>query len=240
MDIDLKYEVNLVQVGLSVVFVLLLTKALAFLPGVYYFSFTKAIGEDDVNPFLIQPKSVSLEKYHKYIKEAAAKSSNESVDEINPYDVDINTEEQKVVEKKIQSEPEYKCTAALFFKLLPPFTVGFISIFFFQQSAYKSIPVGAALTAFILCWPVILLWDKIAPGTSYEDNKNLFIILYVTYIALYYHAAKFGCALAGKCHQRLVDNSTFKLEWGKAFVPMVYGSISSFVILIINETIAKP
>jgi hypothetical protein len=123
--------------------------------------------------------------------------------------------------------------------MLPPFVVGYFLFFVWKEDAMLAVPTGAALTAFLLCWPVIVLWEQ-AVFDVWDKQRYLFVVLYFAYIVLYYHLARLGCITSKLTLQAgLARKGSVRIDWGKIVTSLLSTGVTAGVTWVVTMAIAK-
>ncbi len=238
----LEKKVSISGLLFAAVLTLVLVKSLSLLPERYYFGFAKSIAPYSENNFLISPPHVSPERYGEILEKHDYRDYYAYLE----YDSNATEAEKKAYKSKVKeinseiiAEGAYRFWTALFLKILPPFVCGFLCFFIWKQEAFIAAPMGASLTAFLLCWPVISLWD-IAVYESWREQKYLFFLLYLAYIFLYYSTARLGCALGKLAHAvGFVKASKPELDLGKLLSNLISTGITVAITWIVTTAISK-
>ncbi len=74
-------------------------------------------------------------------------------------------------------------------RLLPVVVFGFVLGLMFGASELPSIGLAAAFTAFLLSWPLILMWDKLV-GYQWQAQRPLFLFFYAVYVLSFFVTAR--------------------------------------------------
>ena len=123
--------------------------------------------------------------------------------------------------------------------MLPPFLVGYFLYFVWKEDANLAVPAGAALTAFLLSWPVVILWEQ-AVLDVWDKQRYLFVVLYLAYIVLYYHLARLGCITSKLTLQAgFVRQSPIEIDWGKIISSLFSTGVTAGITWIVTMAIAK-
>ena len=78
---------------------------------------------------------------------------------------------------------------AVAFRLLPVIVFGLVLGFIFGRIELASIGLSAAVTAFLLSWPLILMWEKLV-GYQWQGQRSLFMLFYTAYIFSFFITAR--------------------------------------------------
>lgn len=101
---------------------------------------------------------------------------------------DATAEKQRVL-GEILRESYVNYIISIVVRLLPVMVFGLILGFAFGKRELMSIATAGALSAFLLSWPLMLLWDRLVQS-SWADKKPTFLTFYVLYIISYYFTAR--------------------------------------------------
>lgn len=84
-------------------------------------------------------------------------------------------------------------TAALI-RILPCLLVGLAIGLLFGPLEINSAAVAAALAAFLLAWPVVLMWEHVV-GYEWQDKRQLFSAFYIVYVLSFFMTARVGAGV---------------------------------------------
>jgi hypothetical protein len=127
---------------------------------------------------------------------------------------------------------------ALALKLLPALIMGMIMAAFYREKALEVSPLAAAFTAFLFCWPVIVLWDNVV-SEEWIDYRPSFYILYIAYIITFFFAARLGAMLMLVSPAvRIPQAAVREIEWNKVLATAAATIISSGVTGAVTWTLA--
>lgn len=79
-------------------------------------------------------------------------------------------------------------------RVAPIFLVALVFGIWFGRRDVVSISVGAALLAFLLVWPIILLWDTVVQS-QWASYRELFLGMYLLYIIAFFAVARCGALI---------------------------------------------
>jgi len=152
------------------------------------------------------------------------------------------TDEQLLdLNREITASGKFNLWIALLLKLLPPFLAGFLCYVVWKYEALIAAPIGAALVAFILCWPMIVMWENVVIDPDIDRKRNLFMGLYIAYVAMYYFVAKFGTQAARLAvDSKLVKVSGPSIDIWKLASSLVGAIITTIITLTVTEVLAAP
>jgi hypothetical protein len=144
----------------------------------------------------------------------------------------------KAIRSFLMKEDKFLFWPALLLKLLPAFIVGMLMALLFREKGLEQAPLAVAFTAFLFCWPVIVLWDNVV-SDEWKPLRAGFYALYIAYIITYFFAARLGAMLMlASPAVRIPDMAMKELEWNKIFATAAATVISSVVTGAITWTIS--
>lgn len=151
---------------------------------------------------------------------------------------DFTPEQQEEISVTIRQDGQYFFWLALALKMLPAFVAGFVTYLVFKEDSFLAAPLGIAILAFLLCWPVIALWNSVA-SADFTGQKNLFFALYASYVAMYYALARLG-ALSAEVSQKysLIKTGGWELDVGKVVSTFVASSLTTGLMYLMTQTLA--
>jgi hypothetical protein len=234
-------KVNLPALIVATILVFLCVRLLTLLPDQYYFGFAKMVDPYGTNEFLVTPPSISHDEYAALLKrngygEFSHFEESTENGEIQPID---HSARQLAITEQILAAGQFNFWTALLLKMLPPFLVSYFIYLVWKEDAMLAAPTAAALTAFLLCWPVVLLWEQ-AVHEAWDKQRYLFIVLYLTYILLYYHLARLGCIASKLTLQTgIAHNSKIEIDWGKTISSLLSTGVTAGITWIVTMAIAK-
>lgn len=92
---------------------------------------------------------------------------------------------------------------AVLIRLAAVLLFGIVAGIAFGRHEFLSISVAAALAAFLLSWPLMLMWDKLV-GAQWNDQKALFMVFYGIYVLSFYFTARFGAVIGALIRRSLM------------------------------------
>jgi hypothetical protein len=113
----------------------------------------------------------------------------------NGLDVKTPDEERRLIYAEINKFSWANYVIAILVRLAPVVLVGILLGLVFGQSEVLSVGVAGALAAFLLSWPLMLMWDRLVQS-SWQDKKTTFLLFYAAYVAAFFVTAR-ACALIG-------------------------------------------
>jgi hypothetical protein len=76
-------------------------------------------------------------------------------------------------------------------RLAPVFLFGLVVGLFTGRGEILSISLAGGLAAFLLSWPLMLMWDNLV-SSSWADKKSLFLAMYSVYVIAFFVTARSG------------------------------------------------
>ncbi len=76
----------------------------------------------------------------------------------------------------------------------------------FGRHEFVSISVAAALAAFLLSWPLMLMWENLV-DPRWNDQRPLFLVFYGIYILSFYFTARFGAVIGALIRRGVMRRS---------------------------------
>jgi hypothetical protein len=87
-------------------------------------------------------------------------------------------------------------------RVLPIFAVALLFGAYFGRREVFSISVGAGPLAFLLVWPILLLWDTVVQS-QWAEYKPLFIGIYLLYVVAFFAVAHSGSLIGAALSRSL-------------------------------------
>jgi len=234
-------KINLSALLVAAILVFICMRFLTLLPEQYYFGFAKMVDPYGTNEFLVTPPSISHDEYAELLERNSYSEFSrfeEPIEGGETQPIDHDTQQLAITEQIIAAG-QFNFWVALLLKMAPPFLVGYFLFFAWKEDAMLAVPTGAALTAFLMCWPVVLLWEQAVYG-AWDKQRYLFIVLYLTYILLYYHLARLGCIISKLTLQAgFVRESKIEIDWGKTISSLFSTGVTAGITWIVTIAIAK-
>lgn len=104
------------------------------------------------------------------------------------------------VERAVLAQTGWQYALALVIRLATPFTAAALLAFAAGSGMRLSVAVGCAFSAFLLAWPVVLLWDGVVEG-PYRELRGIFITFYVAYVASFFTLGWLGTTVGAILHE---------------------------------------
>ncbi len=161
-------------------------------------------------------------------------------------DVKTPDEERRLIYAEINKFSWLNYVIAILIRLAPVVLVGILLGLVFGQREVLSVGVAGALAAFLLSWPLMLMWDRLVQS-SWQDKKTTFLIFYAAYIAAFFITARASALLGAKMHERTEigrgiaaataeSGEATEISWGRIAVNIV-ASVAANVAVYIGNVI---
>ena len=239
-----EWEVNVPLLGIAILLTVLGAKTLTLLPEAYYFGFTKIVGWHNTSDFLVHPPVVGDQEYGAILEKYGHRGWEGFVEEGadgSPVEIPQAEQQQRIdaINQEIKQAGQHHFWTSLALKMTPPFIVGLLMFAFLKERAITVAPLGAGIAAFLLAWPVIALWDNVV-SLSWSHQRYMFFILYVAYIALYYHLGRLGCYSANFLMRTgILKASKLEVDLGKIFSSLISTAITVAITWTVTTSIAQ-
>ena len=109
-------------------------------------------------------------------------------------------EERRLIYAEINKFSWVTYVIAILIRLAPVVLVAVVLGLAFGQGEVLSVGVAGALAAFLLSWPLMLMWDRLVQS-SWQDKKTLFLLFYAAYIVAFFITARAGGMLGAKLRE---------------------------------------
>lgn len=218
-------------------------KLTSLLPDKLYFSYSKVVDNAATSPFLISiPPYISPDqlcdvlKSHSEIKQLQCNqnSSQDNAPTSEAYDDEVKIANHAVFEAA-QRDGFFYSIVGYLIRLLAPLLAGFVIGRIYGLEDLIAAPFGAALAAFILCWPVIVLWDRVV-STDFINHYSEFITLYVLNMIAFFYVARIGCILGA---QMKVHGPVIRLNLSKIIEGVIIAVASGVAEKVVENIILK-
>ncbi len=199
----LTLNVNLIALLAALVLTVVGVKLTSFLPEKYYFSFAKVVEPGRTTPFLVGPPPYVSDKDLKArLDNDPEWKQNQCGDEgRTPEVAEANSQIcQDILKREIkngtQSGDFLSNVVGFGVRLCIPLLAGFIIGRVFGPQGELAAPVGAAMAAVLMCWPVVVLWD-VAVTPDFKDLYGQFLLLYLLNGVAFFYMARVGTIFGG-------------------------------------------
>lgn len=140
----------------------------------------------------------------------------------------------KFVASSIVKNDNFSFVVSIILKLMPAFLAGIVVCMASKTQDFMSASFAMGSLAFILCWPVILLWDSVV-SSAWQDSKLMFYILYGCYIIGYFTSCYVGCAIGTKMLSTLDKGmQPISLDWPKVIGAAISTTLTSLVTALVT------
>lgn len=140
---------------------------------------------------------------------------------------------------EIYGIPTDNLPIAFLLKLLPPLLAGFAVAAVLRPKLPDDIALGAAMVAFLLSWPVVVLWNVVVDN-QYRDTWPIMFGLYTAYIFAYYFLAKLGSQFGIKLSYRSEPGKVAEyVDWNKVISTTATSLVTSAVAALLTLTFAN-
>ena len=95
---------------------------------------------------------------------------------------------------------------AVLIRLAAVLLFGIIAGIAFGRHEFVSIAVAAALAAFLLSWPLMLMWENLVDA-RWNDQRPFFLVFYGIYVLSFYFTARFGAVLGALVRRGVMRRS---------------------------------
>jgi len=117
-----------------------------------------------------------------------------------------NDELEQVVFTELSTAGLGDYAAAVLIRLGAVLLFGIAAGIAFGRHEFISIAVAAALAAFLLSWPLMLMWENLV-DPRWNDQRPLFLVFYGIYILSFYFTARFGAVIGALIRRGLLRRS---------------------------------
>ena len=102
--------------------------------------------------------------------------------------------DRKKIDRAVLDEGMEPYVISALVRIVPVLMFGVLVGIFWGATEINSVSVAAALAAFLLAWPVILLWDQVV-GYDWQDKRHIFFAFYILYVLSFFITARLGARL---------------------------------------------
>lgn len=113
---------------------------------------------------------------------------------------------QQVVFTELSAAGLWDYAASALIRLGAVLLFGIVAGIAFGRHEFVSIAVAAALAAFLLSWPLMLMWENLV-DPRWNDQRPLFLVFYGVYILSFYFTARFGAVLGALIRRSVLRRS---------------------------------
>jgi hypothetical protein len=112
-----------------------------------------------------------------------------------------NDVDRKIVFNEINKLTLQNYIIAILLRLAPVLLFGLVAGALIGRTELFSIALAAGLAAFLLCWPLILMWDRLVQ-TGWTDKRPMFLALYAIYMISFFITARSAALLGAWLQER--------------------------------------
>lgn len=112
-------------------------------------------------------------------------------------DAKTEAEQRQLLFSEINKFSWFDYVVSILVRLAPVVIVGVALGLLFGQGELFSVAVAGALAAFLLTWPLMLMWDRLVTS-GWHEKKTTFLIFYVAYIAVFFITARTSAMIGAK------------------------------------------
>jgi hypothetical protein len=113
---------------------------------------------------------------------------------------------QQVVFTELSAAGLWDYAASALIRLGAVLLFGIVAGIAFGRHEFLSIAVAAGLAAFLLSWPLMLMWENLV-DPRWNDQRPLFLVFYGVYILSFYFTARFGAVLGALIRRSILRRS---------------------------------
>jgi hypothetical protein len=142
----------------------------------------------------------ALEKLDRFVTERLAAAIKPPFDDkirLAALDIDAARTE---VEQAVLAQAGWQYALALLIRLVVPFAAGALLALVAGVGMRVSIATGCAFSAFLLAWPVVLLWNGVI-DSDYHHLRGVFMAFYVAYVVSFFTLAWLGATVGALAHE---------------------------------------
>jgi hypothetical protein len=111
-------------------------------------------------------------------------------------------EDRRLIFAEINKFSLLNYVVAIVVRLLPVVLFGVVMGIVFGRGEVLSIAIAGGIAAFLLSWPLMLMWDRLVQS-SWLDKKTVFLIFYAGYILAFFITARASAMFGAKIRQRM-------------------------------------
>lgn len=161
--------------------------------------------------------------------------------------VHTEDEERRLIFAEINRFSWFDYVVSILIRLAPVVLVGAGGGYLLGRGEVLSIAVAGAMAAFLLSWPLMLMWDHLVQGL-WQDKKNIFLMFYAAYILAFFVTARASALLGVKLGQQMhgdahalvtagADVGAISINWTKVVANIVGAIVLNIVVYASNVII---
>lgn len=154
-------------------------------------------------------------------------------------------EQRRMIFAEINKFSWFTYVVSILIRLTPVVLFGIAAGYFLGRKEVLSIGISGALAAFLLSWPLMLMWDHLVQST-WQDKKTTFIAFYAAYIVAFFLTARASALLGAKLRQQThgvepdlsgQPSQDFKIDWSKVTTNLAGAAILNLLVFGANMII---
>ncbi len=110
--------------------------------------------------------------------------------------------DRQIVYAEINKFSHVNYAVSIVIRLAPVLLFGIVVGVIAGRTELFSISIAGGLAAFLLSWPLILLWDRLVTS-SWADKRTVFLVFYAVYILSFFLVARTGGLLGARSRDRI-------------------------------------
>jgi hypothetical protein len=123
-----------------------------------------------------------------------------------------NTEEvRKEILSDVSQTGIFNYTVSALARVAPIFLIAILFGIYFGRRDVLSIAAASALLAFLLVWPIILLWDTVVQS-QWASYREFFLGIYLLYVIAFFAVAQCGALIGAYIGERLTLHEPVAIE----------------------------
>ena len=156
-------------------------------------------------------------------------------------------EQRQLIFAEINKFSWFNYVVSILIRLTPVVLFGVAAGYFLGRTEVLSIGLAGALAAFLLSWPLMLMWDHLVQST-WQDKKATFLAFYAAYVAAFFLTARASALLGAKLRQQthgvepedLTTGETpqeIRINWSKVVTNLAGAAIINLLVFAANVII---
>jgi hypothetical protein len=155
-------------------------------------------------------------------------------------------EQRRLIFAEINQFSWFNYVVSILIRLTPVVLFGVAAGYFLGRTEIGSIGVAGALAAFLLSWPLMLMWDHLVTST-WQDKKATFLAFYAAYVAAFFLTARASALLGAKLRQQThgvepegqpgETPQQIQINWNKVMTNLAGAAIINLLVFAANVII---